>query len=128
MEPPAARTAAVPLLRPPLTLALLAVATVTMFLSSMWAATGARFVPQTVDLYLVCQYAKAMAEGHPFQYYAGDPATTGATSLLHTAALALAHRVGLRGEGLVAFAILTGALLLVASTELARRAGERLGG
>jgi hypothetical protein len=128
MAPPAARTAAPGLLRAPLTLALLAVATATMFLSFMWAATGARFVPQTVDLYLVCQYAQAMADGHPFQYYAGDPATTGATSLLHTSALALAHKVGLRGEGLVAFAILTGALLLVASTELARRAGERLGG
>lgn len=128
MSPPAARAAASTLLRAPLALALLAVATAVLFLSFMWSATGGRFVPQTVDLYLVCQYAKAMADGHAFQYYAGDPATTGATSLLHTAALAVAHRIGLRGEGLVAFAILTGALLLVASTEMARRAGARLGG
>jgi hypothetical protein len=109
-------------------LALLALASAVLFLSLMWAATGGRFVAQNVDLYLVCQYAKAMADGHPFRYYAGDPATTGATSLLHTAALAAAHKVGLRGEWLVAFAVLTGAVLLVASTEMARRAGERLGG
>ena len=128
MALPAARPAAPPRLRAPLLLALLAIGTALTFLSFMWAATGGRFVPQVVDLYLVCQYAKAFAEGHPFQYYAGDPATTGATSLLHTALLGLAHRIGLQGEGLVAFAILTGAALLVASTELARRVGALLGG
>jgi hypothetical protein len=126
MSPPAARAAASS--RAPLALALLAVAVTVVFLVSMWTATGGRFVPQVVDLYLVCQYAKAMADGHAFQYYAGDPGTTGATSLLHTALLAAAHKVGLRGEGLVAFAILTGAILYVLSTELARRAGARLGG
>ncbi|HET9317072.1 MAG TPA: hypothetical protein VFQ51_15880 [Vicinamibacteria bacterium] len=128
MAPPAARAAASPRRRAPVALALLAVGVAMGFLSLMWGATGGRFVPQVVDLYLVCQYAKAMADGHPFQYYAGDPATTGATSLLHTAVLAAAHKVGLRGEGLVAFAILTGAALLVVSTDLARRAGTRLGG
>ena len=128
MAPTAARAAASPRRRAPLALALLAVAVHIKERKTTATATGGRFVPQTVDLYLVCQYAKAMAEGHPFQYYAGDPATTGATSLLHTAVLGIAHKVGLRGEGLVAFAILTGAILLVTSTEIARRAGARLGG
>ena len=50
------------------------------FLASMLFATGGRFVPQVVDLYLTCQYARAMAEGHPFQYNAGEPASTGATA------------------------------------------------
>jgi hypothetical protein len=81
-----------------------------------------------VDLYLVLQYAAAMAEGHPFQYNPGDPPTTGATSLLHTALLAGAHAAGLRGEGLVAFAILLGAALLVGSAWLAWRAGGLIGG
>ncbi len=128
MSPTAARAAASSPLRAPVVLALLALASAVLFLALMWVATGGRFVPQNVDLYLVCQYAKAMAEGHPFRYYAGDAATTGATSLLHTVALAAAHKAGLRGEWLVAFAVLTGALLLVASTEMARRAGDRLGG
>jgi hypothetical protein len=80
-----------------------------------------------VDLYLVLQYAAAMAEGHPFQYNAGDAPTTGATSLLHTAVLAVAHAAGIRGEGLVAFAILLGACLHVSSAGLAFRAGLHLG-
>jgi hypothetical protein len=114
--------------RVPLVLLLLSVAVASVFLLTMLSATDGHFVPQVVDSYLVFQYARAMAEGHPFQYVAGDPPSTGATSLLHTAVLALAHAVGFRGEGLAAFAILTGALLLCVSVVLAFRVGSRLGG
>ena len=69
-----------------------------------------------------------MAEGHPFRYNAGEAATTGATSLLHTGVLALAHAAGARGEGLVAFAILLGAALYLASIPLAARIAARLAG
>ena len=110
--------------RVPLLLLLLAVVVSSVFLGFMLAATDGHFVPQVVDLYLVFQYARAMAEGHPFQYNAGEPPSTGATSLLHTAVLALAHAVGIRGEGLVAFAILTGAALLCVSVVLAFRLGD----
>ncbi len=98
------------------------------FVGFMLAATRGRFVPQVVDLYLVCQYARAMAEGHPFQYNPGEAPSTGATSLLHTALLALAHGAGARGEGLVAFAILAGGALYLGSIVLAGRIGLRLGG
>jgi hypothetical protein len=94
----------------------------------MLLATRGQFVPQVVDLYLVCQYARAMAEGHPFQYNAGEAATTGATSLLHTGLLAAAHRAGIRGEGLIAFAILSGAAFYVATVKMARDVGILLGG
>ena len=83
---------------------------------------------QVTDFYVVAQYAKAMAEGHPFQYNAGEAPTTGATSLLHTAILALAHALGARGEGLVAFAVLFGAALYLASIPLAARVARRLAG
>jgi hypothetical protein len=99
-----------------------------LFLLSMFHATGGRFVPQVVDLYLVCQYARAMAEGHPFQYHAGEAASTGATSLLHTGILAAAYRAGFRGEGLVAFAVLFGAALFAGTAALARDIGARLAG
>ncbi len=69
-----------------------------------------------------------MAEGHPFQYNAGEAASTGATSLLHTGILAAAHRVGIRGEGLIAFAILSGAALYLATVKMARDVGVLLGG
>ena len=40
------------------------------------AATQGRFVAQVADLYVTCQYAKAMAEGHPFRYNPGEPPST----------------------------------------------------
>ncbi len=108
-------------------LLLLAVAVATMFVGFMLAATGGFFVPQIVDLYVVAQYARAMAEGHPFEYNPGEAPSTGSTSLLHTAILAAAHAAGARGEGLVAFAILLGGALFVVSVGLARRIGACLG-
>jgi hypothetical protein len=98
------------------------------FIVCMLMTTEVHFVPQVADLYLVCQYARAMAEGHPFRFNPGEAPSMGATSLLHTATLALAHFVGVRGEGLVAFAILLGAAFLVASVLLARRVATRLAG
>ncbi len=97
------------------------------FVGLMLAATDGYFTPQVTDLYLVCQYAKAMAEGHPFRYNPGEPPSTGATSLLHTALLAAAHAAGMRGQGLVAFAILAGVIAYLASIDLARRIGGLLG-
>src|SRR6266545_2485876 len=110
--------------RPTATLMLLALAVALVFIAFMLAATSGHFVPQVVDLYLVCQYARALAEGHPFRYNPGDPATTGATSLLHTALLAVPHAVGIRGEGLVAFAILSGVVFYCLSVALALRIGR----
>ena len=112
------------------TMLLLAVAAVValVFLASMLYSTRGQFVPQVVDLYLVGQYARAMAEGHPFQYNAGEAASTGATSLLHTGILAAAHRVGIRGEWLIAFAILSGVVLYLATVKMARDVGALLGG
>jgi hypothetical protein len=106
--------------------ALLAGGMALAFLGCLLAATEGHFVPQVVDLYVVCQYARAFAEGHPFQYNPGEPPSGGATSLLHTLLLAAAHVAGLRGEALVAFAIGLGALLYFASVALAGRLARRL--
>lgn len=108
------------------TLAMLAALVAAVFVAFLLLATGGHFVPPIADLYVVCQYAKAMAEGHAFHYNVGEPASTGATSLLHTAVLALGHAVGFRGEGLVAFAAIFGIALFVASVVLAVRVGARL--
>lgn len=99
-----------------------------LFVAALLHATGGRFVPPIADLYVVCQYARAMAEGHPFRYHAGDPASTGATSLLHTAWLALGLRLGFRGEGLVGFAMASGAALFALTAATAARLAARLGG
>jgi hypothetical protein len=105
-----------------------AVTVILGYVAAMFAATDGHFVAQITDLYLVCQYARAMAEGHAFHYWADEPASTGATSLLQTVILAVAHKVGLRGEALVAFAVVLGASLLLASTLLARRIALLLAG
>ena len=107
-------------------LVLLGAAVAAVFVSLMLFETGGHFVAQVSDLYVVAQYAGAMAEGHPFRYNPGDAPTTGSTSLLHTAVLAAAHAAGARGEGLVAFAILLGAAYLLASIPLAVRVATRL--
>jgi hypothetical protein len=98
------------------------------FLGLMLWATQGHFVAQVSDLYVIAQYARAMAEGHPFAYNPGEAPTTGATSLLHTALLAAAHAAGARGEGLVAFAVLLGAACYLASIALAARVAARLAG
>jgi len=105
-----------------------AAAVVLLFLSLMLWTTHGHFVAQVSDLYVVAQYARAMAEGHPFQYNPGEAPTTGSTSLLHTAVLAAAHAAGVRGEALIAFAILLGAALFLASVPLVVRVASRLAG
>lgn len=106
---------------------LVGIAVTLLFLGFMLQATDAHFVPQVVDLYVVCQYAKAMAEGHPFRYNPGEPPSTGSTSVLHTAILGLGHALGARGEGLVAFAVFFGAALYLGSIVVAGRIGRTLG-
>src|SRR5437773_1808678 len=54
--------------RPVLTLVALSAVVSVVFLAFMLAATQGTFVPQVVDVYLVCQYARAIVEGHPFRY------------------------------------------------------------
>ena len=107
-------------------LLLLGLAVAALFVSLMLWTTHGHFVAPISDLYVVAQYARAMAEGHPFRYNPAEPPTTGSTSLLHTALLAAAHAAGARGEGLVAFAVAQGAVFLVASTLIAARLASRL--
>jgi hypothetical protein len=128
MDPENTRTPDRALPWAPTRLVVLGLAVILLFGGFMLAATDGHFVPQIVDLYVVCQYARAMAEGHPFHYNPGEPASTGATSVLHTAVLALAHVFGARGEGLVAFAVGAGAALYLGSLLVARRIGNLLGG
>lgn len=53
------------------------------------------------DAYIHFQYARAIAEGHPFRFQAGEPISTGATSLLWPALLAPFYALGLHGESIL---------------------------
>ncbi len=110
-----------------LTLTLVCVAVSVLYIVAMLMVTQGHFVAQVADLYLIAQYARGFVEGHPFQYNPGDPPTSGATSLLHTAFLALAHLVGFQGEGLIAFAILSGAVFMILTVLQSHAAALSLG-
>jgi hypothetical protein len=53
------------------------------------------------DSYIHFQYARAFAEGHPFRFQAGEPTSSGATSLLWPVLLAPFWLVGFRGEAIL---------------------------
>lgn len=53
------------------------------------------------DAYIHFQYARAFAEGHPLRFQAGEPISTGATSFLWPAVLALPYALGIRGEAIL---------------------------
>ena len=84
-----------------------------LFVGFLLASTEGHFVPPVVDLYVVCQYARAMAEGHPFQYNRGRAGVHGRHQPApHRRCSPSATPLGARGEGLVAFAIVLGSRLL----------------
>src|SRR3974390_259088 len=49
------------------------------------------------DAYIHFQYARAIAEGHPLRFQAGEPITSGATSMLWPTLLAPFWALGARG-------------------------------
>lgn len=53
------------------------------------------------DAYIHFQYARAMAEGHPFRFQAGEPISTGATSFLWPMLLAPFYALGFRGQSIL---------------------------
>jgi hypothetical protein len=84
------------------------------------------------DAYIHYQYARAFAELHPFRYQAGEPFTTGATSLLWPAVLAPFYAMGFRDTAIVwpAWALSFVALGLLAheARELTRPLAGRAAG
>ena len=73
------------------------------------------------DSYIYLQYAARAADGHPFSYGPGEPASTGMTSLLYPAILAVPALAGLRGDSLALFAFGLGTLFLAGSGLLVLR-------
>ncbi len=53
------------------------------------------------DSYIHFQYARAIAEGHPWRYQAGEPITSGGTSLLWPTLLAPFYALGFRGDAIL---------------------------
>lgn len=78
------------------------------------------------DAYITLQYARQIAQGQPYRYNDGDPPTTGMTSPLYGFLMAGVHLLGIRGEGLVGFAVGVGVIWLVLIVWLTYRLSSRL--
>lgn len=69
--------------------------------SSIREKTGGSACAPLDDAFIHFEYARSFAEGHPLVYAAGDPPTSGATSLLWSFVLAIPWKVGMRDVSLV---------------------------
>jgi MFS family permease len=92
------------------------------------ATTGGPIALPLDDSYIYLQYARAIAEGHPFVYTPGNAPTTGSTSLWYPLLLLPPHLLRLQPGVCVAWALALGAALYAASALLLARLGTRLGG
>lgn len=100
-----------------LCVALAALSAIVYAASALSHAAGEWTAPLD-DAYIYYQYAKSFASGSPFAYAPGDPATTGATSVLHLILLAPWFLLGVRGSGAVVVTFAGGAVALAATLVL----------
>jgi hypothetical protein len=70
------------------------------------------------DAYIHFQYARSIADGHPYVYNPGQAPTSGATSLLYPYLLAAGYAIGCRGLDLGLWAMGIGAVALLVSAWL----------
>ena len=75
-------------------------------------------VVNNMDALLYPQYAKAWAEGHPYQFNAGDPPTTGCTSHTYPLILSLFYLVGFQSYALTEVMFWLNALFFIISVFL----------
>ncbi|HEX7079045.1 MAG TPA: hypothetical protein VF363_11545 [Candidatus Eisenbacteria bacterium] len=92
------------------------------------AVTGGEICLPLDDSFIYLQYARAIAEGHPFVYTPGNAPTTGATSLGYPLLLAPPHLLRLSPALCVGWAIALGLAGYVLSALLMARLGTKLGG
>jgi hypothetical protein len=76
------------------------------------------------DVYIHFQYARAIAEGHPYAYNPGLPLTSGATSFLYPYALAAGYSIGFRDLRLGIWAMALGAAAFTGAIFLVYRIGR----
>src|SRR5258705_9900292 len=108
------RPLATPKLRPFIAAMTLAAAVGALFwVPSAPAARG--FFPAPLDdVYIHFDFARSLAQGHPFEWIAGQGYSSGETSPLYAVVLALGWLVGFRGRALGVWAAIV-AVLSVAS-------------
>jgi hypothetical protein len=74
------------------------------FYGSMMMQTGGDWSAPLDDVFIHFDYARAAAEGHPFEWFSGNGYSSGNTSLLYPFVLALGYLVGFHGALLMKWA------------------------
>jgi hypothetical protein len=74
------------------------------FYGSMMMQTGGEWSAPLDDVFIHFDYARAAAQGHPFEWFAGNGYSSGNTSLLYPFVLAAGYVVGFQGALLMKWA------------------------
>lgn len=99
-----------------------------IFISEIIGSTGGTLCPTLDDAFIHFEYARSLVEGRPLSYNPGDPATTGATSFLYIALLAVGWALGARGLAATWLAHTLGVACLAIACWAAKQLGTRVAG
>ena len=99
-----------------------------IFIWEIVGSTGGTLCPTLDDAFIHFEYARSLVEGRPLSYNPGDPATTGATSFLYIALLAVGWALGARGLAATFFAHALGVACLAVACWAAKELGTRVAG
>jgi hypothetical protein len=94
-----------------------------VYVAGSVSAGGGQLVMPLDDAYIHFQYARVLAEGHPYQYNPGLPPSSGATSFLYPYLLAVGYLLGFQGLSLGLWAMGIGALALALMAWIVYRFG-----
>jgi hypothetical protein len=93
-----------------------------VFISTFWYTAGyihSLHPPMAEpDAFIYLQYARSMATGHPFEFVPGDTPSTGCTSYLYPALLALLYKIGITGNAFLNASFALNAVLYLCSVLL----------
>ncbi len=91
------------------------------FYGYMMKQTGGEWSAPLDDVFIHFDYARATAEGHPFEWVVGNGYSSGNTSVSYPFVLALGYLVGFRRERLMLWAAVVAATSVFAALLAARR-------
>src|ERR1700729_1431151 len=99
-----------------------------LFYGPARAASGGDWPAPLDDVYIHYDFARALAEGHPFEWIAGQGDSSGETAPLYAVVLAVGYVAGFHGTSLGLWAALVACASLVFMAHVLSRLVVRLGG
>lgn len=93
---------------------------------AVFCGEGGRLAAPQGDTLMYMQYARAIAEGHPYRFTPDAARSTGSTSHLYPFLLAVPYRLGARGDALIGAGFALNALFYLASIAAAWAIARRL--